>query len=137
MDCIHTVGEIVRYVDTVWALYEYVTVNFCYFSNRSVRAEFLPLFLEGNYGLRIGVKGFSFVFSFLPYAYNESVNFLFIYFYLYYFFILFFYFVVNLCILVTSKSIMGIISFKLFVSLRRKLKCFFTKNVFREYLLSF
>lgn len=63
------------YVDTVWALYEYVTVNFCcYFSNRSVRAEFLPLFLEGNYGLRIGVKGFSFVFSFLPYGYNKSVN---------------------------------------------------------------
>jgi hypothetical protein len=32
MDWIYTVGAIVRtYVDTVWTLYEYVTVNFCYF----------------------------------------------------------------------------------------------------------
>jgi hypothetical protein len=46
--------------------------------------------------------------------------------------------VVNLCILVTSENIMGIISFKLIVSLRKKkLSFFFTKIVLVAILLSF
>jgi hypothetical protein len=56
------------------------------------------------------------------------------------FFFVFFFWggVVNLCIQVTSESIMGIISFKLFVSLRKNIYIiFFNNNCFGGNFIEF